>query len=84
MGASAADDEHYILLRSFNPLEHRPVLEEAFYGSDVWRHGHREGILELIDAYHTVVLHSTDSAIASLAASLRRLSARPDVRRAVH
>jgi hypothetical protein len=73
MGPTAADDEHYILLRSFDSLENRTVLEDAFYGSDEWRHGPRDGILELIETYHTVVLHSTDSAIASLAASLRGL-----------
>ena len=73
MGPSAADDEHYVLLRSFDSLENRTALEDAFYGSDEWRHGPRDGILELIATYHTVVLHSTDSAIASLTASLRDL-----------
>jgi NIPSNAP len=73
MGPSAADDEHYVLLRSFDSLENRKVLEDAFYGSEEWRNGPRDGILELIHEYHTVVLHSTESAIASLAASLKDL-----------
>jgi len=73
MGPSAADEEHYLLLRAFESLEKRTLLEDAFYGSDAWRLGPRDGILELIETYHTVVLHSTESAIASLTASLRDL-----------
>ena len=71
MGPSAADEEHYVLLRSFESLEKREALENAFYSSEEWRNGPRHGILELIDGYHTVVLHSTECAVATLAASLR-------------
>jgi hypothetical protein len=67
---SEADDEHYALLRSFDSLEEREVLEAAFYGSDAWRSGPREGIIELIETYHTVVVRSTRDAVGSLAKSL--------------
>jgi hypothetical protein len=68
---SEADHEHYALLRSFDSLEERDLREAAFYGSDDWRNGPREGIIELIETYHTVVVRSTQAAIKGLAASLR-------------
>ncbi|CAN5811403.1 hypothetical protein BH18ACT13_BH18ACT13_03110 [soil metagenome] len=69
-GPSIEDAEHYVLLRSFCSLEEREAQEEAFYEGDEWRSGPREGILELIETYHTVVLHSTPEAVQALAESL--------------
>jgi len=58
-GPSIEDSEHYVLLRSFASLDERDEQERAFYEGDAWRSGPREGILELIETYHTVVLRST-------------------------
>ncbi|MGI8887203.1 MAG: NIPSNAP family protein [Gaiellaceae bacterium] len=69
-GPSIEDAEHYVLLRSFCSLEEREAQEEAFYEGAEWRSGPREGILELIETYHTVVLHSTPEAVQALAESL--------------
>jgi hypothetical protein len=68
---SEADEDHYALLRSFDSLEEREAREEVFYGSDDWRNGPREGIIELLETYHTVVVRSTQAAVESLAQSLR-------------
>ena len=70
-GPSIEDDKHYVLLRSFASSGERTRQEDAFYGALEWRAGPRAGILEFIEAYHTVVLHSTADAIRTLAASLR-------------
>jgi len=69
-GPSIEDAQHYVLLRSFASLDELTAQEEAFYEGDEWRSGPREGILELIEAYHTVVLRSTPEAVRGLAASL--------------
>ena len=78
LGPSVEDAEHYVLLRSFASLRERAEQEHAFYEGDEWRLGPREGILELIETYHTVVLHSTSEAVRTLTESLglNRLSAR--------
>ena len=69
-GPSIEDAEHYVLLRSFASLDQRDEQERAFYEGDEWRAGPREGILELIETYHTVVLRSTPEAVRALAESL--------------
>jgi hypothetical protein len=69
-GPSIEDAEHYVLLRSFASLDELDEQERAFYDGDEWRAGSREGILELIETYHTVVLFSTHEAVRALAESL--------------
>ena len=69
-GPSIDDAEHYVLLRSFASLDQLDEQERAFYEGDEWRAGPREGILELIETYHTVVLRSTPEAVRTLAESL--------------
>lgn len=69
-GPSIEDAEHYVLLRSFASLDERDEQEGAFYEGDEWLSGPREGILELIETYHTVVLRSTPEAVRALAESL--------------
>lgn len=69
-GPSIEDAEHYVLLRSFASLAERDEQEGAFYEGDEWLSGPREGILELIETYHTVVLRSTPEAMRALAESL--------------
>jgi len=69
-GPSIEDAEHYVLLRSFASLDQLDEQERAFYEGDEWRAGPREGILELIETYHTVVLRSTPKAVRTLAESL--------------
>jgi len=69
-GPSIEDAEHYVLLRSFASLDDLVEQEEAFYEGDEWHSGPREGILELIETYHTVVVRSTPDAVRTLAESL--------------
>jgi hypothetical protein len=55
-GPSLHDDNSYYLIRSYNSLEDREQSQDAFYGSDEWRHGPREAILALIDTYTDIVI----------------------------
>jgi len=51
--------EEAILVRAFDSIERRDEQEEAFYGSEAWHAGPREGIVSRIEAYHTIVIEAT-------------------------
>jgi ketosteroid isomerase-like protein len=55
-GASLHDRDSYYLMRAYSSLEERQRSEDAFYGSDEWRQGPREALLECIESYATVVI----------------------------
>lgn len=55
-GPSLHDENSFYLMRSFVSLAHREESENAFYGSDEWRQGPREAIIDLIENYTEVVL----------------------------
>lgn len=66
---SEADEdgvEEYVLIRSFDSLADRDEKEHAFYGSQQWADGPREGILSRIEHYHTIVLTVPESAVDAL------------------
>jgi hypothetical protein len=55
-GPSLHDANSYYVIRAFKSLEDRQVSEDAFYGSDDWKQGPRDTILELVDHFaYTVV-----------------------------
>jgi hypothetical protein len=55
-GPSADGDDHYYLIRAFSSAVERETQLGSFYGSDEWREKHRDAMLELIEAYHTVAI----------------------------
>ena len=55
-GASLDEDDAYVLIRRYPSLEELHRSQDAFYGSDEWRHGPREAILALIESHISVVL----------------------------
>lgn len=65
-GPSLHNADAYYLIRAFTSLAHRQSSEDAFYGSDEWRQGHREAILALIETYSEVVLQLDDAIVDSL------------------
>jgi hypothetical protein len=71
-GPSVEDEQHYVLLRSFASADELQRQESAFYDGDEWRTGPRDGILEFIVAYHTVVLRTSADAVQAFAASQAR------------
>lgn len=66
LGPSLRDDDTYFLIRAYRDLAEREASQEAFYGSDEWRHGPREDILALIDHYTSIVLMLDDAGVAAL------------------
>lgn len=65
-GPSPHDEDSYYLMRSFASLEERERAEDAFYGSDEWRQGPREAVLERIDSYTTIVLEVDPATLQGL------------------
>jgi hypothetical protein len=53
------DLDLYYLMRAFPSAAQREQQLDAFYGSDEWRHNHRDAVLALIETYHTVVIQLT-------------------------
>ena len=62
--------EHLVLVRAFESVAERDRLEEAFYGGDEWQGGPRDGVMELIEDYHTVVLEVSPETVEALRADL--------------
>jgi len=69
-GPSTHDDTTYYLIRSYASLAERAEMQDAFYGSDEWRNGPREGILARIEHYTTLVLEMDDAAVDKLRRAL--------------
>ena len=55
-GPSVAGADHYYLARAFASASQREQQLGAFYGSDEWRERYDDRVMELIEAYHTVVI----------------------------
>ena len=55
-GPSLDDDDSYFLIRAYPSLAELQRSQDAFYGSDEWRHGPREAIVSLIESQSSVVL----------------------------
>src|SRR5947207_1948902 len=55
-GPSLHDANSYYVIRAFKSLEDRQVSEDAFYGSDDWKQGPRDTILELVDHFAYAVV----------------------------
>jgi hypothetical protein len=55
-GFSTGDPDGYFLLRAFASLEDRQATEDAFYGSDAWRKGPRQSVIEHIESYQDTLV----------------------------
>ena len=55
-GRSLHDENSYYLMRRYDSLVQREESEESFYGSDEWRKGPRQAILNCIDHYTEIVV----------------------------
>jgi ketosteroid isomerase-like protein len=71
-GPSPHDRDSYYLMRSFPSVEERARSEDAFYGSDEWRHGPREAVFACIESYATVVIGVDDATLRGLRGTGRR------------
>jgi len=55
-GPSLHDDNSYYVIRSFNNLEDREKMQNAFYNSDDWQKGPRTAILAKTEHFATIVV----------------------------
>lgn len=62
----ADEGDHAYLMRAFVTVEERDRQEQQFYGSDDWRSGPRQSVLDPIDSYHTVILEVDTATIDAL------------------
>ena len=65
-GPSAHDQDSYFLIRAYADLEDRQQRQDAFYGSDEWKLGPRNSVLELIENFTSLVLELDAATIAGL------------------
>ena len=65
-GPSEHDQDSYFLIRAYASLEDRQQRQDAFYGSDEWKLGPRESVLELIENFTSVALELDSATIAGL------------------
>jgi hypothetical protein len=77
-GRSVDDPNGDHLIRSFADLDDRGRREAAFYGSDDWRRGPREGVLACIETYVDTVIELDGAAVTPCAPD-RGAYARPSI-----
>jgi len=65
-GPSLHDDDSYFLIRAYASLEDRQRSQDAFYGSDEWRRGPRQAIVDCIESDVSVVIEMYPDAIDRL------------------
>lgn len=65
-GPSPHDGDSYYLIRSYASLKDRQSSQDAYYGSEEWRSGHRDAILALIDTHASIVLELEEATVNAL------------------
>jgi len=65
-GPSEHDENSFFLMRSFPSVAAREKAEDDFYGSDEWKNGPRQAVLDCIESYTTVVMEVDDATLAGL------------------
>ena len=65
-GPSLHDENTYYVIRRYDTLAQRDLMEDTYYASDDWRKGPREAMLALIESYVDVVFEVDEVTIAGL------------------
>ena len=65
-GPSVSDRDAYYLIGAYASVQDLEQREAAFYGSDDWRLGPRQAVLDCIDTYTTVVIEMDEEAVDAL------------------
>jgi NIPSNAP len=65
-GPSPHAPDTYFLIRAYVDLDDMNRRQVAFYGSEEWRNGPREGIVSRIESYLSTVLWMSPEAIEDL------------------
>ena len=56
----------FVLMRAYRDVGQRSESQDQFYGSDAWRYGPREAVLDCIDTYTSIVIDADDYLLAGL------------------
>ncbi len=54
------------MIRAYADLDARQREQDAFYGSDQWREGPRQAVLDLIEEYLSVVIEMDTAVVDAL------------------
>lgn len=65
-GPSLHDPDSYFLMRAYADDDERRASQDAFYGSDEWRRGPRQAILDCIESDVTISMELDPAAIDGL------------------
>jgi hypothetical protein len=65
-GQSPHDPDSYFLMRAYADDAERQTSQDAFYGSDEWRGGPRQAILDCIESDATISLELDEATINGL------------------
>lgn len=65
-GPSPHDRTSYLLIRAYADLDARQREQDAFYGSEQWREGPRQAVLDLIEEYLSVVIEMDAAVVDAL------------------
>ena len=76
-GPSEHDRDSYFLIRAYANLEDRQQRQDAFYGSDEWKLGPRNSVLELIENFTSLVLELDPATIAGLRGEAKQQKQEP-------
>lgn len=74
-GESVNDPDGYFLIRAFDDATHLQSSQEAFYASDVWRHGPRAAVIDCIANDANAVFWLTEEGTEALRQSHLRTQA---------
>jgi len=70
-GRSDHEEESFFLIRAFDSREQLVAQQEAFYGSEIWRKGPREALVDCLDTYLNTLLWLPAEAVEALRANHR-------------
>lgn len=65
-GPSPLEPGAYFLIRAYVDLDDLNTRQNAFYGSEAWRHGPREAVVSRIESYLNTVLWLSPESIDDL------------------
>ena len=68
-GRSDHEHESFYLIRAFASREELVAQQDAFYGSDVWRQGPRQALVDCLDDYLNTLLWMSEAGVEDLRAS---------------
>ena len=76
-GRSDHEHESFFLIRAFDSRAQLVAQQDAFYGSDTWRQGPRQALVDCLDTYLNTLLWLPPDAVEALRGNHARPAATP-------